>query len=113
MSNYEYILNECKKAHFGKWELKEVEACIDKLKGLTREELVRLFTSRWQNQECEVHEAIFRLLFKEELEQRVALIRDATIDELGEMLMEKDGNYVKLARKELKVRYQMSIMMRR
>lgn len=113
MTNYEYILSECKRAHYGKWESKAVEACIDKLKGLTREELVRLFTSRWQNQECEVHEAIFRLLFKEELEQRVVLIRDATIDELGEMLMEKDGNYVKLARKELKVWYQMSIMMRR
>lgn len=106
MTNYEYILNECKKAHFGKWEPKAVEACIDKLKGLTRKELVRLFTSRWLNDKCEVREAVFGLLFKEQLEHREALIRNATIDELGAMLIEKDGNYVKLARQELKQRYQ-------
>lgn len=40
------------------------------------------------------------------LEQRRDLIHNATIDELGKMLIEKGGNYVKLARRELKERYQ-------
>lgn len=106
MTNYEYILSECKKAHCGKWESEAVEATIAKLKGLTRDELIRLFTSRWLDKKNEVREAIFGLLFKEQLERREALIRDASIDELGAMLIEKDGNYVKLARKELKTRYQ-------
>lgn len=108
MTNYEYILSECKKAHHGKWELYAVEACIDKLRGLTRDELLRLFTSRWLNYKCELRETIFKMLFKEQLERREALIRDANIDELGAMLIEKNGNYVKLARQELKLRYQQS-----
>lgn len=106
MSNYEYILNECRKAHYGIWTHTAIDACSERLKGLTRDELVRLFTSRWSDRKCEVREAIFRLLFHEQLEKRKALIRDATIDELGTMLDEKSGNYVKMAREELKKRYQ-------
>lgn len=106
MTNYEYILNECKRAHYGQWNAAATEACVDRLKEMRREELMRLFTSRWLSQKCEVRNAVFGLLFQKQLEQRVALIRDATIDELGNMLIEKDGNYVKLARKELKERYQ-------
>ena len=106
MSNYEFILNECKRAHYGQWNLSASKSCIDKLKGLSREELLRLFTSRWLSRKCEVRDAVFGLLFKKQLEQRETLIRDATIAELGNMLIEKDGNYVKLARKELKERYQ-------
>ena len=106
MTNYEYILSECKKAHYGQWNAATVVSCIEKLNGLTRDELMRLFTSRWLIHKCEVREAIFGLLFKEQLERRIAKIRDASIDELGAMLIEKNGDYVVLARKELKERYQ-------
>lgn len=105
MTNYEFILSECKQAHYGKWEPNAVSACVDRLRGMTREELLRLFTSRWLDQKCEVRKVIFGLLFKEQLERRETLIRDATIDELGTMLTEKGGNYVKMARQELKERY--------
>lgn len=106
MTDYEYILSECKKAHYGQWDAVSVVNCIEKLRDLTREELLRLFTSRWLVHKCEVREAVFGLLFKEQLERRAAKIRDASVDELGAMLIEKDGNYVVLARKELKERYQ-------
>lgn len=106
MTGYEYILSECKKAHYGGWSAIAIEECIEKLKELSREELLRLFTSRWLDKKSEVYEAIFNLLFHEQLEQRRKLIHNATIDELGKMLIEKGGNYVKLARKELKERYQ-------
>lgn len=105
MTNYEYILAECKNAHYYKWTPTATEACVKKLKGLTRPELVRLFTSRWLGKKDELRQVIFAMLFHEQLDQRDAIIRDATIEELGEMLMEKDGNYVKLAREELKRRY--------
>lgn len=105
MTNYEFILNECKNAHYQQWMPTAVEVCVEKLKGLTREELVRLFTSRWLDKKDEVRQIIFEMLFKDELERREALIRDASIDELGEMLIDKNGNYVKLARQELKERY--------
>ncbi len=82
MTNYEYILSECKKAHYGKWEDAAVESCIEKLRGLTRDELLRLFTSRWLSKKCKVHEAVFGLLFQARLEQRAMLICDASIDVL-------------------------------
>ena len=50
--------------------------------------------------------AIFRLLFGQQLEKRATMIREASIDELGKMLIDRDGSYVKEARKELKARYQ-------
>ncbi len=106
MTNYEYILSECKKAHYGKWTQEATDACIYRLNGLTRDELMRLFTSRWLTPKNKLREAIFGLLFKEKIEARASMIRDASEDELGEMLIEKDGNYVKLARHELMARYQ-------
>ena len=42
MTNYEYILNECKKAHYGVWDERAVNACIDRLRNLSRDELLRL-----------------------------------------------------------------------
>lgn len=106
MTNYEYILSECKKAHYGVWSEKAVNECIQRLDGLTRDELVRLLTSRWLSPKDEVRKAVSRTLFHEQLEQRDAKIREATIDELGAMLIEQNGNYVKLAREEMKKRYQ-------
>ena len=84
-----------------------MEACIQRLNGLTHDELLRLLTSRWLSANDEVRIAVSRTLFREQLERRDARIRDASIDELGAMLTEPHGNYVKLARAELKKRYQM------
>lgn len=106
MTNYEYILSECKKAHRDAWQAEAVSACVERLSNLSRSELLRLFTSPWLDKKSEVRKAIFNLLYGEQLEQRAAMIREASIDELGAMLTDKDGNYVKLARQELKERYQ-------
>lgn len=108
MTNYEYILSECKQAHYGTWSEKAVNACIGRLNGLTRNELLRLLTSRWLSPKDEVRTAVFGLLFQKQLEQRDAKVKEAAIVELGAMLLEKNGNYVKLARDELKKRYQVS-----
>lgn len=108
MTNYEYILSESKRAHYGAWSEKTVAECIQRLNGLTRDELIRLLTSRWLLPKDEVRKAVSRTLFHERLEQRDTMIREATIDELGAMLVEKNGTYVKLARTELKKRYQES-----
>lgn len=108
MTNYEYILGECKQAHYGNWSEKAIEACIQRLGGLTRDELVRLLTSRWLSPNDEVRKAVSRTLFKEKLELRTAKIRDATVDELGYLFTEPKGKYVKLAREELKKRYQVA-----
>ncbi|MBO4800913.1 MAG: hypothetical protein J5545_03510 [Bacteroidaceae bacterium] len=106
MTNYEYILIECKNAHYHQWTPTAVEACVKKLKGLTREELVRLFTSRWLDKKDELRQVIFAILFQNEKEQLEAMIHNASVEDLGKMLIEKNGKYVKWARQELKERYQ-------
>lgn len=106
MNNYVYIVNECKKAFYGKWKKQAIDACVSRLEALSREELVSLLSSRWLTKKDEVRKETVKVLFKEQLEQHEQLIATSTIDELGTMLIEKGGNNVKWARIELKRRYQ-------
>ena len=106
MNNYAYIVNECKKAFYGKWDEQAIDACVSRLEILSREELVHLMSCRWLTKQDEVRKEVFRLLFREQIEQHEQMISKSTIDELGAMLIEKGGNNVKWARIELKRRYQ-------
>lgn len=106
MNNYAYIINECKKAFYGKWEEQAIKACISRLPSLSHDELVSLMSCRWLTKKDEVRKEVVKVLFKEQLEQHEQLIATSTIDELGAMLIEKGGNNVKWARMELKRRYQ-------
>lgn len=106
MNNYAYIINECKKAFYGKWEEQTIKACISRLPSLSHDELVNLMSCRWLKKNDEVRKEVVKVLFKEQLEQHEQLIATSTIDELGAMLIEKGGNNVKWARMELKRRYQ-------
>ena len=107
MNNYAYIINECKKAFYGKWEEQAIKACISRLPSLSHDELVNLLSSRWLTKKDEVRKEIFKQLFKEQIKQHEQMIATSTIDELGAMLLvEKGGNNVKWARIELKRRYQ-------
>lgn len=106
MNNYAYIINECKKAFYGKWEELAIKACISRLPSLSHEELVNLLSSRWLTKKDEVRKETVKVLFKEQIKQHEQMITTSTIDELGIMLVEKGGNNVKWARIELKKRYQ-------
>ena len=105
MNNYAYIINECKKAFYGKWEEQAIKACISRLSSLSHEELVHLMSCRWLTKQDEVRKEAIKVLFKEQIEQHEHMIATSTIDELGAMLVEKGGNNVKWARIELKKRY--------
>lgn len=105
MNNYAYIVNECKKAFYGKWEEQAIDGCVSQLGTLSREELVLLLSCRWLTKQDEVRKEAVKVLFKEQIEQHEQLIATSTIDELGAMLVEKGGNNVKWARIELKKRY--------
>ena len=105
MNNYAYIVNECKKAFYGKWDEQAIDACVSRLEILSREELVSLLSCRWLKKNDEVRKEVVKVLFKEQLEQHEQMIATSTIDELGAMLIEKGGNNVKWARIEMKKRY--------
>ena len=47
MTDYEYILQQAKKAHYSKWNDEELRKCVDMLIGLTHEQLFSLYTSKW------------------------------------------------------------------
>ena len=47
MTDYEYILQEVKKAHYSGWDDAELIKCVDMLEDLSRQELTFLYYSRW------------------------------------------------------------------
>ena len=47
MTNYEYILQQARKAHYSGWDDAELRKCVEMLEGLSREQLFALYSSRW------------------------------------------------------------------
>ena len=68
MTDYEYIIKQVKKFHFSGWDDEELRKCVDMLPGLSREQQVALFRSKWVEHEKTLKDAIFNLLFKELIE---------------------------------------------
>ena len=47
MTDYEYIYQQARKAHYSGWDDAELRKCVDMLEGLSREQLFSLYSSRW------------------------------------------------------------------
>ena len=104
MTDYEYIIQQVKKFHYSGWNDEELRKCVDMLPGLTREQQVSLFSSKWVEHEKTLKEAIFNLLFKERIEERDRKIKAMNVDELIETLQDENG-YGKFIVLEMKERY--------
>ena len=104
MTDYEYIINQVKKFHFSKWDDGELRKCVDMLTGLSRQELVMLYQSKWLRNETTFKDAIFNLLFKERIEERDKKIKAMNVDELIKNLHDENG-YGKFIVLEMKERY--------
>ena len=104
MTDYEYIIQQVKKFHYSGWNDVELRKCVDMLPGLTREQQVSLFSSKWVEHEKTLKEAIFNLLFKERSEERDRKIKAMNVDELIENLHDENG-YGKFIVLEMKERY--------
>ena len=74
------------------------------LPGLTREQQVSLFRSKWVEHEKTLKEVIFNLLFKDRIEERDKKIKAMNVDELIENLHDENG-YGKFIVLEMKERY--------
>ena len=74
------------------------------LPGLTREQQVSLYRSKWIEHEKTLKETIFNLLFKERIEERDLKIKAMNVDELIENLQDENG-YGKFIVLEMKERY--------
>ena len=102
MSDFEYIIQQVKKFHYSGWNDEELRKCVDMLPGLTREQQVSLFRSKWIEHEKTLKEAIFNLLFKDRIEERDRKIKAMNVDELIVNLHDENGygNFIVLEMKE-------------
>ena len=104
MTDYEYIIQQVKKFHYSGWNDEELRKCVDMLPGLTREQQVSLFRSKWIEHEKTLKETIFNLLFRDRIEERDRKIKAMNVDELIENLHDENG-YGKFIVLEMKERY--------
>ena len=104
MTDYEYIIRQVKRFHFSGWVDEELRKCVEMLPGLSREQQIALFRSKWVEHQKTLKEAIFNLLFKERIEERDRKIKAMSVDELVENLHDENG-YGKFIVIEMKDRF--------
>ena len=104
MTDFEYIYQQVKKAHYSGWGDEELRKCVDMLPMLSRDEQLALYRSKWIEHEKTLKEAIFNQLFKERIEERDRKIKAMTVDELIENLHDENG-YGKFIVLEMKERF--------
>ncbi len=105
MTDFEYILQQAKIFHYKGWEDSELRRCVDMLQNMSRQELLALYRNRWISDEKRIKQAIFSILFKNQIGKREERIKTEDTDALIlEFQDRKEGN-VALARKELRERY--------
>ena len=68
MTDFEYILQNAKLFHYKGWEEGELQKCLGMLPTLSREELAKLYRSKWINEKSKLKQNIFKILFKETVE---------------------------------------------
>ena len=104
MKDYEYILQQAKKAHYSGWNDVELRKCVDMLPSISRQELVLLYSSRWLSNDKPLKDSIFHLLFDARIEERDKKIKAMNVDELIENLKDENG-YGKFIVMEMKERF--------
>lgn len=104
MTDFEYIYQQAKKAHYKGWSDEELRKCVDMLPTLSREEQLTLYRSKWIEHEKALKEAIFNQLFKERIGERDRKIKAMNVDELIENLNDENG-YGKFIVLEMKERF--------
>lgn len=104
MTDFEYIYQQVKKAHYSNWSDEELRKCVDMLPTLERQELISLYRSKWLDQDKILKDAIFHLLFDARIEERDKKIKAMNVDELIENLCDENG-YGKFIVLEMKERF--------
>ena len=109
MTDYEYILQQVKRAHYSKWDDKELRKCVDMLVGLTHEQLFFLYTSKWLKGDKVMREEVFKCMYADKIGKREERIKNLSTDELIEEFKDKTSGNVSLIRNEMKFRYKENI----
>ena len=105
MTDFDYILQQAKKAHYSGWDDVELRKCVDMLAGLSRQELTSLYYSRWVKEDKVFRISVFNTVFKDKVGKREERIKNDDIDALIEEFQDKQSGNVSLIRKEMRERY--------
>ena len=109
MTDFEYIYQQVKLAHYKGWNDEELRKCVDMLIGLTHEELFTLYTSKWLKGDKVMREEVFKCMYADKIGKREERIKNLTTDELLEEFKDKKSGNVSLIRNEMKFRYKENI----
>ena len=63
MTDYEYIYQQMKKAHYSGWDDEELRKCVDMLPTLSRDEQFAMYRSKWIGTEKTLKDIIGILAF--------------------------------------------------
>ena len=105
MTDYEYIMAQCRKFHFMKWDENVLSDCQSLLPNLTREELLSVYRSRFLDERHPLKQTVFKVLFADKVGKREERIKNMPTDQLIEEFKDKKSGNVALIRKELRERY--------
>ena len=105
MTDCEYILKQAKLFHYKGWEEGELRKCVDMLVGLSRQELIALYTSRWLVGVKPLRDEIFKILYMDRIGMRDERLRELSTNELINEFEERRTGNITLIRQELRHRY--------
>ena len=105
MTDYEYILQQARKARYSKWSDEELRKCVDMLPNLTRPELITLTLNKWTKEAKVLRECIFNILYKDKIGKREERIKNLETNALIAEFLDRNSGNVALCRVELKERY--------
>ena len=105
MTEYDYIMTQCRKAHYTQWDETVLNECTSMLTKLTREELFSLYRSKWLMDNNPIKQAVFKALFADKIGKREERIREMDVDGLIEEFKDRKSGNIALVREELRRRY--------
>ena len=105
MTDYEYIIEQCRKYHFTRWDENVSRKCQSILPSLTREKLVSFYRSKLLDERHPLKQTAFKVLFADKVGEREERIKALDTDALIAEFQDKKSGNVALIRKEMRDRY--------
>lgn len=109
MTDFEYILKQGKRFHYKGCNDGDIKQCVDRLSGLSRQELIVLYSSRWFAWIKPIRDEIFKLLYMDKKEMCEERVKELTTDQLISDFEERKRGNVTILRQELRHRFLESI----
>ena len=101
----EDILNEAKLFHYKGWDEEEMRKCVDMLVGLSRQELIALYSSRWLTGVKTIREEIFKILYMDRIGMRDERVKELSTNQLINEFEERKSGNIAILRQELRHRF--------